>query len=114
MPRGVSEIPFAWSLFNLTGTALGAGLLLALTALVFLLFTLGVRTRAMTALAWLALSSLHNRNPYVTDGGDDLVRIFLFLSMFTDLGRAYSLDVRLGWKTRAPAPAPLACAGMGV
>jgi len=37
--------------------------------------------------------------------GDDLVRILLFLCLFTDPGRAYSLDVRLGRKVRGPAPA---------
>jgi hypothetical protein len=69
------------------------------------LFTVGYRTRAMAALSWFFMTSLHTRNLYVTDGGDDLVRYLLFLSIFADVGGAFSVDSWLGRKVSRPVPA---------
>src|SRR6185369_10928911 len=44
--------------------------------------------------------------PYVNDGGDAVLRLLLFWSMFADLGARYSLDCRLGRRpARATVPA---------
>ncbi|HEY1536644.1 MAG TPA: HTTM domain-containing protein, partial [Polyangiaceae bacterium] len=40
------------------------------------------------------LTMLHTRNLYVIDGGDDLVRCLMFISIFADLGRCWSVDAR--------------------
>lgn len=105
LPRGAQAEPRAWTLFDLVGSQAAVAALFALGVLVVVAFTLGFHTRLATALSLLFLTSVHNRNLYVVDGGDDLVRILLFLCLFTDLGRAWSLDVRLGRKVRGPAPA---------
>ena len=42
------------------------------------------------------MMSIQNRNLSIGDGGDDAVRVALGWSMFTDLGGAWSLDVKLG------------------
>src|SRR5262249_19688383 len=105
LPRGAQAEPLAWSAFELVGDPRAVAALYAGGVLVTLAFTLGYRTRLANLLAWLFFTSLHNRNLYVTDGGDDLVRILLFLSLFTDLGCAWSADVALGRKRRAPVPA---------
>src|SRR4051812_47797993 len=36
---------------------------------------IGYRTRLFTFLSWLMLLSLHNRNSYILQGGDDLLRM---------------------------------------
>jgi hypothetical protein len=53
--------------------------------------------------------SLWNRNPVVCDGGDAVVLVLLFWSMFADLGARFSLDVRLG---RRPAAARVPAAAL--
>jgi hypothetical protein len=52
----------------------------------------GYKTRAAAFASWLFLASLHHRNFYITDGGDELVRILIFWGLFADLGAAYSVD----------------------
>ncbi len=106
LPRGVQGDATAWSLFNLSGDPLWVAVLFLAGVAAVVAFTIGYRTRLATALAWLFMTSLHTRNLYVTDGGDDLVRILLFTSMFTDLGGAFSLDVACGRKQPdTPVPA---------
>jgi hypothetical protein len=94
LPRGVVHDPFTWSVFDLVGGMPGVAIVFALGVLSVLAFTVGFQTRVATVLSWLFLISLHHRNYYVTDGGDDLVRILFFWSMFCDLGSAYGVDAR--------------------
>src|SRR4051812_8652322 len=43
---------------------------------------LGYRTRLFTILSWFLMLSLHNRNIFILQGGDDLLRMVLFWGMF--------------------------------
>jgi hypothetical protein len=52
----------------------------------------GFKTRISTVLTWLLYISLHNRNIYILQGGDDLLRITLFWGIFLPWGSYYSLD----------------------
>ncbi len=61
-------------------------------AILGLLF--GYRTRLMTALCWLFGVSLHNRNLYITSGGDSFILLLLFFSVFLPLGKRYAIDAR--------------------
>jgi hypothetical protein len=70
-----------------------------------LAFTLGYHTRLACGLSFLFITSLHTRNIYVTDGGDQIARAALFTCLFTDPGRCFSLDVFSGRKQRGGAPA---------
>jgi vitamin K-dependent gamma-carboxylase-like protein len=91
-----------WTLFSLTA---GRGATLALFLGGFplaLAFALGYRTRIANVLLWMFVVSLHNRNPYVCDGGDAVMQALLFWSMFVDTGAVFSLDVRLGRRARSP------------
>lgn len=54
----------------------------------------GYRTRLMTAISWILLVSVQNRNPLILQGGDDLLRMLLFWGFFLPWGRVYSLDAR--------------------
>jgi hypothetical protein len=94
LPRSVPRAWWAWSVFNHVGGLPAISVLFALGCLAMLAFTLGWKTRPATVVSWVFLSSLHHRNYFVTDGGDDLARILLFWAMFCDLGAAYSLDAR--------------------
>jgi hypothetical protein len=69
------------------------------------LLLLGYRTRLATVASWLLLLSLHNRNPLISQGGDDLLRMLVFWAMFLPWGRYYSMDARQQPATR-PRPAP--------
>ncbi len=56
----------------------------------------GYHTRLATFLCWLLTVSLHARNGFLLDAGDDLLRSLLFWSLFLPLGLRYSVDA---WKT---------------
>lgn len=96
VPRGVQTERWAWSVFDLVGSAGAVSALLVLALIIAVAFTLGYRTRIATVLLWLLVMSVQNRNLSIGDGGDDALRVALGWSMFTDLGGAWSLDVKLG------------------
>jgi hypothetical protein len=63
----------------------GEGALFLLAAAAALLLLVGVWPRAMTVASWLLLSSLDARNPLLLNHGDELLKIFLFWSIFVPL-----------------------------
>ncbi|MCH2114532.1 MAG: HTTM domain-containing protein [Pirellulales bacterium] len=63
----------------------------------------GWHTRLATIACWLLVASLNNNAPYVASGGDALLCVLLFWSMFLPLGQQWSLDRR----GRPPATADL-------
>jgi hypothetical protein len=77
MASGLAAVQ--WLMF---GLALGAAMALLL----------GYRIGWATFISWALLSSLHNRNPMVLQGGDVLLRMLLFWSLFLPLGARFSLD----------------------
>jgi hypothetical protein len=62
---------------------------------------IGFRTRLFTFLSWFMLLSLHNRNGFILQGGDDLLRMVLFWCMFIPWGDRYSYDAMRSWKTKS-------------
>lgn len=54
--------------------------------------TIGYRTKLATIISWILMVSVHNRNPMILQGGDDLLRMILFWGMFIPWGSYYSLD----------------------
>lgn len=102
LPRSCVREWWSWSVFSITGSPTGVTILFALGALAILAFTIGFKTRVASVLSWLFVISLHHRNHFVTDGGDDFTRILFFWSMFADLGARYSVDSwRRSNKTRS-------------
>ena len=62
-------------------------------AIVFtVFFILGYFTRFSNFVVWTLLCSIHARNPFILQGGDELLRIALFWSLFLPLGKKYSVD----------------------
>jgi len=53
---------------------------------------IGFRTRLSSVACWLLTTSMHNRNVWINNGGDDLLRLSLFWAMFLPLDARYSLD----------------------
>lgn len=54
--------------------------------------TLGFFTRASILLTFFTLISFHNRNTFILNSGDMVVRNLLFLLLFTPCGDMFSLD----------------------
>ncbi len=69
--------------------AVFGGWILSLLAL-----TLGWRTRLAAIAAWTLTTTFHYRLPWLTNGGDDLLRAGLFYLMFSPAGAVWSLDAR--------------------
>lgn len=57
-----------------------------------LMLLIGYRTQLFTFLSWFLLLSLHNRNGFILQGGDDLLRMVLFWCLFIPWGTRYSYD----------------------
>ena len=83
-----------WSLHALSGDAGLQWLLFGLAAVFAVQLVLGWRTRVAHVASWVLLASAQARNPLVLQGGDDLLRLVTFWSMFLPLGATWSLDAR--------------------
>jgi len=89
---------FLFRFYDLSGDPSWAQAGLGLTGSLALLFVAGLLTRPVTFLLWAMLTALHLRQGWVIQGGDDLLRNFLFFGIFLPLGRRWSLDAR--WRHR--------------
>lgn len=83
-----------WSIHLWTGSVAGQATLFVLAGLGAAALLVGWHTRLATLLSWLLLISLHTRNPLVNTGGDVVLRLLLFWSIFLPLGAHASLDAR--------------------
>lgn len=86
--------PYEFSLHTSSGLWLVQAALFGLAAAAALGLLLGWRTRLLTAVSWVLLVSVQNRNPMIVQGGDDLLRMLLFWAIFLPWGRVWSLDAR--------------------
>lgn len=84
----MADAPF----YLLSGSPSVIMLILAVQSLIALSLMIGFKTRASTALSWLMLMSLQNRNPYLLDSGDFLLTSLLFWSIFIPWGACGSID----------------------
>jgi len=86
--------PYMFSVYNMaTGIEFQLILMLINVACICCLL-IGYRTKLFTFICWIFLLSIHNRNPLVHQGADDLLRMLLFWGMFLPWGYYYSLDSR--------------------
>lgn len=83
---------YAWGVHFINATTYFQYLLFILNAVIVLALMVGYHTRISSVLAWIMLVSLHNRNPYLLNAGDDMLRLFVFWGMFLPLGARYSID----------------------
>lgn len=95
LPRDFVPVPACYmSLQMLDGSVAFQLTHFLLAGLSSLLLLVGYRTRMATIVCWILIISLHARNEFVLDAGDDLLRSLLFWSLFLPIGARYSLDAR--------------------
>jgi hypothetical protein len=100
--------PGFWSLHSLNGSYGWALFLFMVQGLFAFFLLLGYRTRLATLVVWLMTISLHNRNLFVLQSGDDLLRLLLLWGLFLPWQAYYSLDAK-----RNKAPIATGLAGFG-
>jgi predicted DCC family thiol-disulfide oxidoreductase YuxK len=105
MPRAAvyENLPRSWfiSLHFLSGRAEVEALMFVISGAFALLLLLGYKTRLVTFWTWLLFSSLCIRNPFIVHGGDNLLKMLLFLGIFVPWGARYSVDSALNTTPRA-------------
>ncbi|EGC30337.1 hypothetical protein DICPUDRAFT_41586 [Dictyostelium purpureum] len=84
--------PFYWSLYFITANYYITVALFIMNACFAFCFLIGYRTTLANVLCWIFMTSLHVRNPYVLNGGDDFFRLFVFWAMFLPCGAKFSID----------------------
>jgi predicted DCC family thiol-disulfide oxidoreductase YuxK len=84
-----------FSLLHAFSTLGEVSVVFALMLVVFVSLTLGYRTGLMQVLAFISITSLDARNIFIENGGDVLVNLMAFLSMFLPLGKRFSVDAVL-------------------
>jgi len=96
MPRDIflSVFSYSWSLsFHHANGSWGfAAAMLVLHAFAAVAMMIGYRTRLSTALVCVFTISLHNRNWFVNNGGDDVLRSIMWLAVFLPWGEMWSVD----------------------
>lgn len=68
---------------------------LAIHVLASLCFLIGYQFRLSAIVVFLTLVSIHHRNIFILSSGDTLLRIFTFLSIFSEANAALSIDAML-------------------
>lgn len=63
-------------------------------AIASVMLILGIHTRFFSFFCWILLISSHSRNPFILQGGDDLIRLILLLGVFIPWGEKYSVDAK--------------------
>ena len=89
---------WCWSLHFLHGSPFFQATLFVVAALLAIALLFGFYTRIATIGSWIMLASIYVRAPYAVNGGDTLLIILLFWSMFLPLGKTWSIDA---WRGRA-------------
>lgn len=108
IPRSLflNEMSMPWSAsFHLVnGSAGWAMIMFSIHFLFGLWLMLGYKTTLATIGAFVMTVSVHNRNWLINNGGDDILRAILFISIFLPLGKLYSLDRALTQNPDEPKP----------
>lgn len=99
VPRSIfmSEMGMPWSMsFHFANGSIGfAATMFAIHFLFGLMLMVGYKSRWAMIGAFVMTVSVHNRNWLVNNGGDDILRAILFISIFLPLNRRFSIDSAL-------------------
>lgn len=90
--RSIAWEPGMWSLHQASGDASFQLVMFAVAAVLAVMLLVGYRTKVAAIGSWIMLISLHSRNPLVVQGGDTLLRVMLFWSLFLPIGARWSVD----------------------
>lgn len=95
LPRALVSAPDCYLSFQMLDGSFSFQIAhFAVAAIAGLMLLVGYRTKIATLSCWLMTVSLHARNTFLLDAGDDLLRSLLFWSLFLPLGHSYSIDAR--------------------
>jgi hypothetical protein len=84
--------PNYFSLHALSGDLWWQIVVFIINFLCIVLLIVGFRARLFTFICWVFLTSLQNRNPFILQGGDDMLRLLLFWAIFLPWGERYSIQ----------------------
>ena len=84
--------PVYFSLHAISGSIYWQIVLFVINAICIVLLIVGYRTRLFTFICWVFLTSMQNRNPFILQGGDDLLRLILLWGMFLPWGERYTIN----------------------
>jgi predicted DCC family thiol-disulfide oxidoreductase YuxK len=87
-----------FSLYRFSDSLLFFETVFHLGILATILFTLGYRVRITAILNLIFLWSLHERNPWILEGGDNIIRIVLLFLLFANLGAYFGYDSQRYWQ----------------
>ena len=90
------------TLFHLSGEPWFFELVYHAGIVVAFLYLIGYRTRLTGVLTFILFWSFYFRNPHLTNGGDNILRIQLFYLLFAQTGARFSLDALRRRKTSSP------------
>ncbi len=85
-------MPWSFSLHFANGSTGFAATMFGIHLIFGLMLVFGYKTRWAMIGAYIMTTSVHNRNWLVNNGGDDILRALLFISIFLPLNRYFSLD----------------------
>lgn len=91
--------PTYFSFHALSGDLWWQIVLFIINACCIILLIIGFRARLFTFICWVLLTSMQNRNPFILQGGDDLLRILLFWAVFLPWGERYSILKKSSYST---------------
>jgi predicted DCC family thiol-disulfide oxidoreductase YuxK/uncharacterized membrane protein YphA (DoxX/SURF4 family) len=99
VPRSIfiteMAMPWSFSLHLANGSYWFAVLMFTLHLILGLMLLFGYKTRWAILGAFIMAISVHNRNWLINNGGDDVLRAILFLSIFLPLNKRFSIDSAL-------------------
>ncbi len=81
-----------WSLHALNGSYWWVFFLFGIHFIFAFFLLIGYKTKLSTIFVWLLLISMHNRNLFVLQSGDDLLRLLLFWGLFLPWNTCFSID----------------------
>lgn len=80
----------------------GLQLMNTATLAVFIAFTLGFQTRIMSVLSVILLAGIWHRSPWIQNGGDRLLRLWVIYLALVPAGAAWSIDAWIRQKRGLP------------
>ena len=117
MPRdkllGGWSNPLFYSFHNWGGDITSQTLLFSLAAVFALMLLVGYKTRVAIIMSYILLASVQGRNYLILQGGDDILRVMVFWSIFTPLAARFSVDAVLRARHPEASPVPLRVVSVG-
>lgn len=101
-----------WSIHSLHGSVAFQVFLFVIAGVFAACYLTGYRSRWAAIASWLLLTSLQTRNPFVVNGGDVLIRMLLFWSIFLPLDRHWALTRKRATEASASIVTSLATAAI--